>query len=178
MANVRRRTVMEVNGQSLDPTSSPAAGALGSQTAQDVAGQYNAGLQTGRGLLSQSDNFNNEIGYGSKAETQAIRQRYAGSYGVMENELKISNLRNASEDSIRNLSAATQAATGEVMQNRQKALLAWQIDQQNRKARGAVLGTVLGITGGVIGAATGGSGGATAGYAAGSGVGNMIGYNG
>lgn len=168
---------MDINGQSLDPTSAPSIGAaLNQPTNQQLGAQYNANQSAGRGLLNQTDNFNNELSYGNQAQSQAIRSRYAQNYGTQESELSIQNLRNAGEDNIRNLATATQAATDEVMQNKQKSLLAWQIDQQNRKARGAVLGTVLGITGGVAGAVAGGGiPGAMAGYAAGSGIGNAYG---
>ena len=169
---------MDVNGQNLDPTATPAitehVGSLGNN--QSVASSYNSGLSTGRGLLGQSDSFNSQLGYGNQAETQAIRNRYAGNYGLKENELRIENVRNASDDNVHNLMAATQAASAEVQLNKQKSLLAWQIDQANRRARGQVLGTVLGITGGVIGGVVGGgAGGAMAGYAAGSGIGNAYG---
>lgn len=174
---------MNINGTSLDATSTPAVGATVSHQAgmsnADVANNYNGGLSAGRGLLNTSSGFNSGLSYGDKATSDAIRSRYMPQYNLKENELRLNNMRGAQEDHLRNLQTATQAASQEVEMNKQKAMLKWKIDEQNRAARGAILGNILGIAGGIGGAAVAGpngaAGGAMAGYQLGSGVGNMAG---
>src|SRR5579872_4359226 len=164
---------MDVNGQSIDPTATPAITQnVSNQTGisnQGLANSYD-GSSAGRGLLSgqSNNNFNSTLGFGNSAETAVIRARYMPQYQRQESQLSLDQIRGAQEDHIRNLQVATQAAGEEVQINRQKAILANQIDQQNKKARGAVLGTTLGIVGGVVGAVYGGPAGAAAGYGLGS----------
>ncbi len=150
------------------------------QTNQDRALQYGSGIGQARGLLTQPDNFSNQLGYGDKATSAAIKRRYSEPYMRDESRLKLENTRNADEDHLRALSVASAAAGQEVEDNRQKQILKFKIDQANKRARGAVLGTVLGITGGVAGGYAGSFGGqpaagAMAGYAGGSGIGNAMG---
>ncbi len=177
---------MDINGQSLDAVSDPAITAnvnksVG-QTNQGIASSYGSGAGEARGLLN-SGNFNQGLSYGDSATSSAIKSRYMTSYGLGEKQLSLENIKNAQTDHLRNLNVATQAAGQEVEMNKQKALIKWQIEQQNKKARGAVLGTVLGITGAVVGGVVAGAGslgvgavgGAAAGYAAGNAAGNAIG---
>lgn len=172
---------MNINGQSLEQTSDPSITAnihsqVG-QTNQGIANSYDSGASEARGLLTSGGNsFNSGLGYSDKATSDAIRARYMPQANLKAQELSLENLKNAQSDHLRNLQVATQAAGEEVQLNKQKALLKWQVEQQNKKARGAVLGTTLGIVGGVVGAVYGGGApGAMAGYSAGSGVGNAIG---
>ncbi len=171
---------MDINGNSLDSVSSPSLGAtIASQSGesnQDLANTYtNDAKSAGRGLLNSSDNFNNGLSFGDKAQTQAIQSRYTQSYNRGESALSLNALKNAQTDHVRNLSVATQAAGQEVEMNRQKAILKWKIEQENKKARGAILGTTLGIVGGVVAGIYSGGTGAAAGYAAGNAAGNAIG---
>lgn len=166
---------------SLDATHDPAIdNALNSQSGSnaDLAKTYSAGASATRGLLNNPDSGQG-LSYGDRAVSDAIRSRSSAGYNRSMNELSLNTMRSAQEDHLRNLQVATNAATQEVEQNKQKAILKWKIDQANKSARGAILGTTLGIVGGVAGAAmTGGAaapGGAMAGYALGSGVGNMAG---
>lgn len=145
------------------------------ETNRDVSNTYNAGTSTARGLLNSPSNFNQGLSYGDSATTAAIKSRYQQQATVAQNQLSIDTMKQASSDHLRNLQTATAAAGQEVEQNRQKALLKWNIDQANKKARGAILGTTLGIIGGVVGGIYSGGAGAAAGYAAGSGVGNAVG---
>lgn len=167
---------MDFQGMSLDSTSSPEMAAIvqeGKRSIGDVNKGYKQDTGKARGLLNAPDTFNQQLGY-SNPMSAAIKSRTQNDFNFKMKDLDSRTLRAASEDHIRNLSATTQAATQEVMQNRQKAMLREQIDQANKRARGQVLGTVLGIVGG-IGGAYAGPAGAAAGYAAGSGAGQMIG---
>lgn len=170
---------MEINGQSLEPTADKSITAsIDRQVGQsnaDIAANYSSGNSQARGLLNSNDNFNNNLAYGSNAESDAIKSRYMPQYNLQEKQLNLDNLKNAQTDHLRGLQVATQAASEEVQLNKQKALLKWQIEQQNKKARGAILGTTLGIVGGVVGTIYGGPAGGAAGYAAGQGVGNAVG---
>ena len=168
---------MDANGIDLEARGNAEVDALtraGTSNAQ-VGKDYMSGTNVGRGLLNQGGDSGQAIAYGSPMQ-HAIKQRYVGEYNANQSQLHHRVLRSASEDNLRNLSATTQMATEEVMQNRQKAMLKNEIEQANKRARGQVLGTVLGITGGVgaMAAGTGPQGG-MAGYQAGSGVGQMIG---
>ena len=179
---------MDINGYSLD-SENPASitanvNTQANQTNQDIANQYTGDAKSaGRGLLNSTDNFNNGLSFGDKAQTQAIQSRYTQAYNRGESALSLDALKNAQSDHIRNLQIATQAAGQEVELNRQKAIMKWNIEQQNKKARGAILGTTLGIVGGVVGGVVGAYGtagvgtaaGAAAGYAAGQGVGQAVG---
>ncbi len=171
---------MDINGNSLDSTSDPSIGAniasQASQTNQGLANSYSQGAESaGRGLLNSSDNFDKGLSFGDKAQTAAIQSRYTQSYNRGESALSLESLKNAQADHIRNLGVATQAAGQEVEMNRQKAILRWKIEQENKKARGAILGTTLGIVGGVVAGIYSGGTGAAAGYAAGNAAGNAIG---
>lgn len=177
----------EINGINVDSTNDPSI----QSTVNFQSGQSNAGVAQGysqpgqeaaQGLLNRPDNYNKGLNYGDAATSAAIKQKYMGQYNIQNNALSLETTRNATADQIHNLSATTQAAGQEVEQNRQKALLKWNVEQQNKRARGAILGNVLGIVGavggGVAGAFAGGVGapaGAAAGYALGQGAGNMIG---
>ncbi len=142
------------------------------QSNQDVANSYGgAAMAAGRGLLNAPNHTNNALSYGDQATSAAIKSRYDQKYTQQENGLKLDVMKNAQSDHLRNLQSATQMASQEVEQNRQKALLKWKIDQANKKARGEILGTTLGIVGGVVGGIYGGPAGAMGGYAAGQGVG-------
>jgi hypothetical protein len=169
---------MDVNGVSLDSTSSPALGALvdehGKQTNSSIAQGYMQGAGVGKGLLNNPDQGNQNLAYGNPMST-AIRQRYMGEYTQNMNEINNRVLRAASADHIRNLATTSQLASQEVEMNRQKELLKNQIDQANKRARGQVLGTILGIVGGIGGAVAGGAGGAMAGYQLGQGAGQVAG---
>lgn len=170
---------MDLNGYNVDSTSDPSITANVndqiSHTNADVAGKYGSGIPQARGLLAQPENFNNQLGYGDKATSAAIKSRYSMPYMREEQQLKLDNMRNASTDHIRNLQVASAAAGQEVEDNRQKAILRWKVEQANKKAKGAAIGNVLGIIGGVVGGIYGGAGGASAGYSAGQGIGNMAG---
>jgi len=173
---------MEVNGINLDPTATAGItdtiGTQSRQTNQSVANDYTSeGKRAGRGLLTQEDSFNKGLAYDNPMST-AIKKRYMGDYNLKENELSNRMLRSASEDRIRSLHSASQMAAEEVQQNKQKEMLRNEIDQANKRARGAVLGNVLGIVGGIVGGIYGGAGGAQAGYAAGSGIGQAAGEGG
>ncbi len=169
---------MEVNGVNLDSTSSQEISGIvkdQNRSNQSIANQYTQGAEQGRGLLTQDNNFNQGLAYGSNPMSHAIKSRYIQDYNLKERELKSAAIKNASADHIKNLNAVTQMASEEVMQNRQKEMLKNEIDQQNKRARGAVVGNVLGIVGGVVGGIYGGAAGAQAGYAGGQGVGNAVG---
>jgi hypothetical protein len=182
--------VTSVEGYNLNPTSDPNISAgIQNQTSysnQDLANQYGSGNAQATGLLNSANpSFDRNLDYGNQALTSAIQSRYSQGFNQNMARLNTSILQNADADHLMNLNAATQAASQEVELNRQKALLAWKIDQQNKKARGQILGTTLGIVGGIGGAVAGsfaggvGAGpGAMAGYALGSGVGQSIGQNG
>ncbi len=170
---------MDVNGISLESTANPAVTGLvndaNSHSNADIAQKYNSGTSQARGLLNTPDHMNDQLSYGNKAQTDAIKSRYDRSYGRQETALSLKTMMNADADHVRNLQNASQLANQEVETNRQKDLLKNKINQANKRARGQVLGTVLGITGAVAaGYATGGAG-AGAGYAAGDAAGNMIG---
>jgi len=171
---------MEVNGQSLDPTATPAITDSiqhqGGMTNQGLANSYSSGGQ-GQGLLNAHSNFDSSLGF-SNPESDAIKSRYMPQFQRSEQQLSLDNIKGAQQDHIRNLQVATQAAGQEVELNKQKAILRNKIEQQNRAARGAVLGQTLGIVGGVVGAIYGGAPGAMAGYQLGSGAGNAIGSGG
>jgi hypothetical protein len=117
------------------------------------------------------------LDYGNNALTQAIQNRYSQGFNQNQAQLNTSIMQNADADHLQNLTVATNAASQEVELNRQKALLAWKIDQANKRARGQILGTTLGIVGGVVGGVAGGADGAMAGYKLGSGVGQSYGQN-
>ena len=147
-----------------------------SQTNGQIANSYmNAGASGAKGLLNAPNNINGGLSYGDNATTAAIKSRMNSGNALNQGQLKVSTMQQADADHLRNLQTATQAAGQEVAMNKQKAILAWNIDQQNKKANGAILGTTLGIVGGVVGAYAGGAGGAVAGYQAGQGVGNAVG---
>ena len=171
---------MDVDGYNVDSTSDPSITAnvnhqVG-QTTQGIANSYTHGAESaGRGLLNSSDNFNNGLSFGDKAQTAAIQSRYTQGYNRGESALNLEAIKNAQADHIRNLGVATQAAGQEVELNKQKAILRWKIEQQNKKARGAILGTTLGIVGGVVAGIYSGGTGAVAGYAAGNAAGQAIG---
>lgn len=167
--------------ENLDPTASAAIGGrveeLNRQSTNDIQNQYGSGMGQARGLISQPDNFGSQLSYGDRATSDAIRSRYNKGYEREERQLRLENLRNASNDKIRNLQVASSAAAQEVEMNKQKAILKERIEQANKRARGAVIGTVLGIVGGGAGLALGQGNpmAGMAGYAAGQGVGNMAG---
>jgi hypothetical protein len=149
-----------------------------------IASQYGSGNTQARGLLNSGNSgMDSSIDYGNNALTQAIQNRYSQGFNQNQATLNTSIMQNADADHLQNLQVATGAATQEVELNRQKALLAWKIDQANKKARGQILGTTLGIVGGVIGGVAGGyatggvevGAGAAAGYGLGAGVGQSIG---
>ncbi len=163
-----------------EATASPAIAAnvnqYAGQTNQGIANSYTQGGESAaRGLLNAPSNFNSGLSYGDQATSAAIKARYLPQQNMAQSELKIDAMKNADADHLRNLQTATQAAGQEVEMNKQKAILKWKIDQQNKKARGAILGTTLGIVGGVVGGIYSGGTGAAAGYAAGQGVGNAVG---
>ncbi len=170
---------MVINGQSIDSTSDP--GITQSVNRQvgmsnaDVAQDYGKDNNQARGLLTQPSNFNSGLSYGDQATSDAIRGRYMPTFNRQQSELKLENIKNAASDHIRNLQVATDAAGQEVQMNKQKAMLKWKIEQQERAARGAILGQTLGIVGGVVGAVYGGGVGGAAGYQAGNAAGNAIG---
>lgn len=171
---------MDVNGIDLEASSSPSVGAhineLAGDSTRAQAGRYTQDFPQARGLLSQPDTFGSSMAYGDKATSDAIRQRSGlQPYLRQENQLKLDMLKNAGSDRLRALSAATTAASEEVQLNKQKSLLRWQIDQANKKARGAVLGNVLGIVGGVVGGVAGAYAGGPAGAVAGAGAGASLG---
>lgn len=179
---------MDVNGIDLEASSNPSISAhmneLASDNTQNQANRYTQDFSQAKGLLTQPEHFSSSLAYGDKATSDAIRQRSGlQPYLRQESQLKLDAVKNASSDRLRALSAATTAASQEVAMNKQKALLRWQVDQANKKARGAVLGHVLGIVGAVGGAIVGtyaapGAGtavGASAGAALGEGAGNAIG---
>ncbi len=171
---------MDINGNDLDSTAAPSLTETirnqASHTNQDIANSYTHDAQSaGRGLLNSSDNFNNGLSFGDKAQTAAIQSRYTNAYHRGESALSLDSIKNAQADHIRNLQTATSAAGQEVEMNKQKAILKWKIEQQNKKARGAILGTTLGIVGGVVAGIYSGGTGAAAGFAAGEGIGNAIG---
>jgi len=172
---------MEIGGMSLDATSSPEMAALakeGKRSNADISQNYMQDTGKARGLLDAPDTSNQKMAYSNPMST-AIKNRYSNDFNFQSKQLNNRILRAASEDNIRNLAATTQAATQEVLQNRQKEMLRNEIDQANKRARGQVLGTVLGITGGIGAmAATGGNPAAgMAGYQMGSGAGQMYGSN-
>ncbi len=150
-------------------------GDLTHQSNANVAGQYGSGFTEARGLLNPATNPGQGLAYGDQATSDAIRSRSNQAYTRKEHDIKTDILKNASHDHLAALQVASHAAGEEVEQNRQKELLRWKIDQQNKKARGAVLGTVLGITGGVVAGIYTGGAGAGAGYAAGQGIGQAVG---
>ncbi len=171
---------MDIDGNSLessaDPNITASINEQAHQTNQGLANSYTQPAQAaGRGLLNSHDNFNNSLSFGDRATTTAIKSRYDQTYGRGESALSLESLKNAQSDHIRNLSVATQAAGQEVEMNKQKAILKWKIEQQNKKARGAILGTTLGIVGGVVAGIYSGGTGAAAGYAAGTAAGTAIG---
>ncbi len=145
---------------------------------QNIADSYTqGGSAAGRGLLNSpgTDKFNSGLSFGDQATTTAIKSRYNQQYDRGESALKLEALRGAQADHLRNLSVATQAAGQEVEMNKQKAILRWKIEQQNKKARGAILGTTLGIVGGVVAGYFSGGTGTAAGFAAGNAAGSAIG---
>ncbi len=166
----------------LEARSSPALGAFSKEQAgqsnQDIANTYGqAAMASGRGLLNAPNNTNSSLSYGDQATTAAIRGRTNQKYTQEENGLKLDIIKNAQADHIRNLQSATQLASQEVEQNRQKALLKWKIDQANKKARGSIVGETLGIIGGAAAAyySGGNMAAAGAGYQAGKGIGTAVG---
>lgn len=167
-----------LNPGDLDYTSSPALGQaltnLGGSNA-DLAKKYSAGSGEARGLLMNAPDSNSGLSYGDRAISDAIKSRSMREFNTSQNRLELETMKSAQTDHLRNLQVATQAASQEVEQNKQKAILRWKIDQANKASRGQVLGTTLGIVGGVVGAVYGGPAGAAAGYAAGSGVGSAVG---
>jgi hypothetical protein len=163
---------------SLDYTSSPALSqAISEQSGSsaDLGRQYSLGASQARGLLTNAPDSNSGLSYGNRAVSDAIKSRTMGGFNRSMNELNLNTMKAAQSDHLRNLQVATNAATQEVEQNKQKAVLRWKIDQANKAARGQIVGTTLGIVGGVAGAVFGGPAGAMAGYAVGSGVGNAVG---
>ena len=171
---------MDLNPTNIQQEASPSITANINQnvgeTNSQVQQSYEAPAQAAsRGLLGVQNNMNQGLSYGDQATTAAIKSRYNGQNVFAQNQLNIDTMKAADADHLRNLGAATQAASQEVELNRQKAILQWNIDQQNKKARGQILGTTLGIVGGVVGGVYGGAAGAGAGYAVGSGVGNAVG---
>lgn len=171
-----------IEGASLIPGSDPSiAQNISNQTGTSggqIAQSYGSGNTQARGLLNSGNaGFDNTLDYGNNALTSAIQNRYSQGFNQSQQRLNTSILQNADADHLQNLMTATQSAGQEVELNRQKSLLAWKIDQANKRARGQILGTTLGIVGGVIGGVVGGAGGASAGYMAGSGVGQMYGQN-
>lgn len=169
-----------IEGASLLPTNDPSISSnVATQTGtsnQDYAANYGSGNSTARGLLNGANpSFDQNLDFGNQAQTQAIQGRYSQPYYRGEAQLSTNIVAAADADHLHNLQVATDAAGQEVELNRQKALMAWKIDQANKRARGQILGTTLGIVGGVVGGIYGGAGGATAGYAAGSGVGQAAG---
>lgn len=169
---------MNINGQSLDSTVTPSITQnidnQASHSNQQIADSYGSG-GAGRGLLNAPNNFDNHLNFGNRAQTDAIRQRYMPEFDRSEKQLSLDNLKGAQMDHLRNLQVATQAASQEVVMNREKALMKDRIEKANRAARGQVLGSVLGIVGGVVGGVYGGPAGAAAGYAGGNAVGNAAG---
>lgn len=176
--------VTNVEGASLLATNDPSIQSNISQqtgmTNQGLANNYSAGNTQAQGLLNSANpSFDKGLDYGDSALTSAIQNRYSQGFNQSQQRLNTSIMQNADADHLQNLTVATQAAGQEVELNRQKALLAWKIDQANKKARGQILGTTLGIVGAVggavIGAYAGGGVGAVPGAAAGFQLGNAAG---
>lgn len=169
---------MELNGYNVDSTSDPAISQhvsdLGHQTNADVARDYSAGGAAAKGLLTP-DNYNTGLSYGDRATHAAIRSRYMQPAVQQEQQLSTEIMSKASGDHIRNLTMATQAAGQEVEMNKQKAMLKYQVEQANRRAKARIYGDVLGIVGGVAGAVGGGVAGGPMGAVAGAGAGQKLG---
>lgn len=175
---------MEINGISLDPYASPELtnyiGEQSNENRGNVASNYLQGTQTTKGLLDQpvaQNSLDKSLSYGDQATGAAIRSRYSQPYNRSMNELKTDYLKYADADHLKNLQASASLANTEVEQNRQKEMLKYQIEQANKRARGAIVGTVLGIVGGGVGllVTQGNPAGGMAGYSAGQGLGNLYG---
>lgn len=181
---------MNVDGMDISDYSSPSlntyATGQANETNSDMANSYMEGTGASQGLLNpigKQGAFDSTSHYGDNATLSAIRSRANVPYNIQMGELSTNTMRAADADHIRNLQVASNMATQEVEQNRQKDLLAYSIDQANKRARGAILGSILGITGGIAGGVggafaggpTGAAYGAMGGYALGSGAGEMIG---
>lgn len=150
-------------------------------SASEYAKEYTHN-EPAKGLLNDTSNYSKNLGTEDTGMSQAIKSRYMQDYGVKDKQLDLNIAKQAQTDKLQHLLSVSQLANQEVMQNREKALLKYRIEQANKKARGAVLGTVLGITGGIVGGVlgamaggVGAPGGAMAGYALGQGVGNSVG---
>ncbi len=179
MSNYQNVGGMSVN---LDPTASPQISSMVNENQGSYAPADKSGEAYGRGLLDNSSSPSAGIDQGTM---NAIKSRANQRYNLGESQLDVGIMKQANADKINHLLNVSQLANTEVEQNRQKALLSYQIQQANRRARGQILGSVLGITGGIIGGVAGSYGGgvgaaagASAGYAAGSGAGQMIGQGG
>ncbi len=146
-----------------------------SHTNAQVAQGYNSGASEARGLLNAPDHINDQLAFGTQAQTDAIKSRYNQDYGRQEKKLSLKMMMNADGDHIKALGHASELANEEVRQNTEKELLKHKISQANKKARAAVVGNVLGIVGAVVAGVYTGGAGAAAGYAAGEGVGNAVG---
>lgn len=172
----------------LNPTASAgiAQEATQSSNPYENVGAYSAGKAPAQGLLNDPSSFQEGLGGGNDSMAGAIKARSMQGFNIGQNQVDLSIAKQASADKLNALSIASQQANQEVLQNRQKAMLAYQIDQANKKARGQILGTILGITGGigggviggVYGGPTGAATGAQAGFGVGSGTGQMIGSGG
>lgn len=149
---------------------------------QDYASRYTHN-DPAKGLLADDSQYAKQLGgIEDTGLSKAIKQRYSQNYNIQNKQLDLNIAKQAQTDKLQHLLSVSQLANQEVLQNRQKALLKYRIEQANKRARGQVLGTVLGITGGIVGgvagAFAGGVGapaGAMAGYALGQGVGNSVG---
>ncbi len=179
---------IDINGitANLNPTANVAGMVDTGPHASDPYSGALASEAPAQGLLHDNSSFNQSLGGNEGAMTGAIQQRYMGGYNIAKNQLDINVAKEARQDKLNHLMTVSSLANQEVMQNRQKAIIAYQIDQANKRARGQILGSVLGITGGIVGGVVGAyaggpagaAAGASAGYNLGSGAGQAIGQGG
>lgn len=178
---------MDINGISLEPTADPHitshVNELNSYTGNDLGQNYLSDKPQARGLLGADSSFDKSLGYGDDGTMKAIQSKYAQKYNLGERQLDLNTMRQADADHLLALNSAAGLANQEVLQNQQKALLRYEIEQANKRAKGQILGQVLGITGGIVGGVAGaysGTGpagvavGASAGYNLGSGAGQTM----
>lgn len=122
------------------------------------------------GLLNQPDNFNQGLGYGYEAMSQAIRSKYSQPYQIqmqgMQNKMQL-DARNAH---FQKVLTAHHLASEEASMNFQKEMIKYKQKVAKRAQRQQLIGSVLGLAGGIVGSVYGGPAGGMAGQAAGQGA--------
>lgn len=138
------------------------------------AENYNAPIETARGLLNSPRGHSEDLG-GNNPMRSAIRSKYAGEFERRADKLKLNNIKSANTDHLKKLEVATQLAADEQRMNFEKEMQRQKMAKAKQAMRAQLVGSVLGIVGGVAGGAYGGPTGAIAGSALGQGAGTAIG---